>query len=90
MIGRVVSFYCCIEEAWIIGHFECEGKVRSRQMPSRHPAGRRHYFFAALILGEPAFEAAVEFFGGSAEGAAVVGGGDFPQNCVWGAGVDAL
>lgn len=31
-----------------------------------------------------------EFFGSGADGAAVVGSGDLPQDCVWGAGVDQL
>jgi hypothetical protein len=44
----------------------------------------------ALLLGEPTEETEFEFLGSGVEGAAVVGLGDFPQDCVWGAGVDAL
>ena len=31
----------------------------------------------------------LEFFGGGADSAAVVGGGRGPERCIWGAGVDA-
>ncbi len=39
---------------------------------------------------EPCEQTVFEFFGGGAEGAAVVGGGDWPEFCVGGVGVDDL
>ena len=43
-----------------------------------------------LLVLEPRQNAVLEFFRGDADGAAVVGGRDFPQDYVWGAGMDSF
>ena len=44
-------------------------------------------FCSSCVTGQPSEQSTFEFLRGRTDGAAVVGDGDFPENCVWGVGV---